>query len=138
MSKLKMKEIGLVLCVSAMVTSGYGVDQPGRIYADPIGSTQVDNSHVMDNVALIINNTEDRVGARAKMCQSFSDSPCERIMFNFPQLSLDKEKNLILLGDKPIAKLQRHGMRVTVNKDYRLGYEITSNTTDTGFDKTKG
>jgi len=138
---MKLNKVVWMAIVMAGVASAIQVDAfdpAGRIYAEPLGSTQVDNMHTIENVALILNNTEDRVGARAKLCQSYSDSPCERMMFNFPQLHLDKDRNVILLNDKPVAQLQRHGMRVNINKEYHLGYDIASITTDTGFDKNKG
>ena len=135
---LKFGWIGLTFCLATAASTGYGLDLPGRIYADPVGSAMLDNTFTLTDLDLVMNNTEDRVGVRAKMCDSFSDLPCNRIYFNFPQLRLDKEKNLVMLGDTPVATYRPHGMRVTVNKDYHLGYEVTSKTMDSGFKKSVG
>ena len=138
MKTMRIIAANLALFVIGLTQSVYGLDKPGRIYADPIGSVAIDNTRVMDSLAMIINNAEDRVGARAKMCQTLSDVPCERLVFNFPQLRLDKSTNQILMGDKPVATLNRHGMRVTISKIYRLGYDISDKMTDSGFDKNEG
>jgi hypothetical protein len=132
----------LLLGVAGMSLSWAVEPNPqDRLMAEPVGSNVYDAHEFSSGVdlSLIINNDQDRVGARftcdTTAGRPYEDTRCDELTFLFPQLSFDRDKRVITLGGDVVATVGRLG-RIRMSKNYRLGYELLSKTFDKGFDRT--
>ncbi len=128
---------GIVIGLLGINPAGVLGAAPQALYAEPVGDNVLYRVYDTIDLALVMNNGEDRVGARAKLCNEYSEAPCDRIMFVFPQLRLDKKNNRIYWGDAAVAKFHPWGMRVTLDKGYRLKSKEMSKPVDKGFNRTQ-
>lgn len=117
-----------------------------RIYGTPIGSDLLTNvspylgmnlKYVVE-VYLVSNEAKDRVGAHVAACVYLPGSDrarCDDLTFAMPQLTMDREKKLVLLNDKVVAKIGNYPHWAEIQNPFKLGYELETKKTDTGFEQ---
>jgi len=94
--------------------------EENRIFGEPVGSNIINRSSYSSVKPALVLIHGDRIGGRATLCKTYSDTPCDEQNFLFPQLRLDRAKNLVLYAKTPVATYRSHGDRITPTKEYRL------------------
>ncbi|MBI4249103.1 MAG: hypothetical protein HY611_06335 [Elusimicrobia bacterium] len=98
------------------------------------------NTYTAKEVELVLNDTEDRVGAKFYMRRRIgrprggSIHSSRSVLFRFPQLRVNRQTREILIGDDVVASYTTGWFgRVKLSKNYRLGYEVQKRAEDDGF-----
>ena len=108
---------------------------PGvRIMGQPItDNVRRDRLAFLDtSVTLVVNNDEDRVGARLEFCEKTYDDmgpKCESILYYFPELAYDASTKEIKWGGEVLQKKAFMGWR-RMNRGFKLGFTTDKQSTE--------